>query len=92
MKKIFLALAVFICLNLQAQNPLVIPSALTGTTFNLNIQNGITQFWTGINTPTYGINGNILAPTLILNKWDWVSMNVTNSLTGFGKRFKRSAF
>ncbi len=67
-----------------AQNPLAIPPALTGTTFNLNIQNGITQFWPGINTPTYGINGNILGPTLIVNKWDWVTMNVTNNLTGTG--------
>ncbi len=67
-----------------SQNPLSIPPALTGTTFNLNIQNGTIQFWPGINTPTYGINGNILGPTLIVNKWDWVTMNVTNNLTGFG--------
>ncbi len=70
--------------NTFAQNPLAIPTALTGTTFNLNVQNGTTQFWPGINTPTFGINGNILGPTLIINKWDWVTMNVTNSLTGTG--------
>lgn len=69
---------------LQAQNPLVIPPALTGTNFNLNIQEGTTQFVSGINTPTYGINGSLLAPTLIVNKWDWVTMNVTNNLTGNG--------
>lgn len=74
----------FHCLLLQAQNPLAIPPALTGTTFNLNIQNGTTQFYPGINTPTYGINGDLLGPTLIVNKWDWVTMNVTNNLTGFG--------
>ncbi|MES2395088.1 MAG: multicopper oxidase domain-containing protein, partial [Bacteroidota bacterium] len=67
-----------------AQNPLFIPPALSGTTFSLNIQNGTTQFYSGINTPTYGINGAILAPTLIVNKWDLVTMNVTNNLTGFG--------
>jgi blue copper oxidase len=67
-----------------AQNPLAIPPALTGTSFNLNIQNGTTQFWPGINTPTFGINGNILGPTLIVNKWDWLTMNVTNNLTGTG--------
>ncbi|HEX5002697.1 MAG: multicopper oxidase domain-containing protein [Bacteroidia bacterium] len=66
------------------QNPLTIPPALTGTTFNLNIQNGVTQFYQGINTPTLGINGSLLAPTLIINKWDWVTMNVTNNLAGFG--------
>lgn len=67
-----------------AQNALNIPPALTGTTFNLNIQNGVTQFYPGIYTPTYGINGALLAPTLIVNKGDWVTMNVTNNLTGTG--------
>jgi blue copper oxidase len=84
MKKVALLFLFIICLDLRAQNPLFIPPTISGTTFNLNIQNGVTQFWTSINTPTFGINGNILAPTLILNKWDWVTMNVTNSLTGFG--------
>lgn len=69
---------------LLAQAPLYIPPALTGTTFNLVVQNGTTQFFPSVNTPTYGINGNILAPTLVLNKWDWVTMNVTNTLTGNG--------
>lgn len=68
----------------QAQNALVIPPTLSGTNFNLNIQEGTTQFVAGINTPTYGINGSLLAPTLILNKWDWVTMDVTNNLTGNG--------
>ena len=67
-----------------SQNPLYIPPALTGTTFNLNIQDGTTQFYSGINTPTYGINHNILAPTLIVNKGDSVTMNVTNNLAGTG--------
>ena len=73
-----------ICKMILAQNPLLIPPTLNGDTFNLNIQDGITQFYPGINTPTYGINGNILASTLILNKWDWVTMNVTNNLAGNG--------
>lgn len=77
-------LTIFICQFSFAQNQLFIPPALTGTAFNLNIQNGITQFYPGVNTPTYGVNGNLLAPTLIVNKWDWVTMNVTNNLTGFG--------
>ena len=68
----------------KTQNPLVIPPALTGTTFNLNVQNGVVQFFDGINTPTFGINGDILGPTIIVNKWDWVTINVTNSLTGTG--------
>jgi blue copper oxidase len=67
-----------------AQNPLFIPPAMNGTTFNLSVQNGTTQFYPSVNTPTYGINGPLLSPTLILNKWDWVTMNVTNNLTGNG--------
>ncbi len=68
----------------KTQNPLSIPPVLTGTNFDLTVQNGTTQFFPGINTPTYGINGNILGPTLVVNKWDWVTMNVTNNLTGTG--------
>lgn len=83
-KKILIVSGILLSEIIVAQNALFIPPTLTGTTFNLNIQNGTTQFYTGINTPTYGINGNILAPTLIVNKWDWVQMNVTNNLTGFG--------
>ncbi|HKR05291.1 MAG TPA: multicopper oxidase domain-containing protein [Bacteroidia bacterium] len=75
---------IFQCFFLQGQNPLYIPPTLSGTTFNLDVQNGITQFFTGINTPTFGVNGNLLAPTLVINKWDWVTMNVTNNLTGTG--------
>ncbi|CAN5553263.1 multicopper oxidase domain-containing protein [soil metagenome] len=71
-------------LNGFAQNPLFIPPTLSGTTFNLDIQNGVTQFYPGINTNTYGINGPLLAPTLIINKWDWITMNVSNNLTGSG--------
>jgi len=84
MKHIFFVITLFQLLFSQAQNPLAIPPTLTGTTFNLNIQEGSTQFWNGINTPTYGINGVFLAPTLIVNKGDWVTMNVTNNLTGNG--------
>ena len=68
----------------KSQNPLLIPPVLSGTNFDLSVQNGMTQFFPGINTPTYGINGNILGPTLIVNKWDSITINVTNNLTGTG--------
>ncbi|CAN5618435.1 hypothetical protein BH11BAC1_BH11BAC1_20120 [soil metagenome] len=71
-------------LTVNSGNPLFIPTLLLGATFNLNIQNGVSQFYPGINTPTFGINGPLLGPTLVLNKWDWVTMNVTNNLTGNG--------
>lgn len=82
---VFLAVLLFFTVDFSvAQNPLFIPPTLSGTSFDLNIQNGTTQFYPGINTPTYGINGALLGPTLIVNKGDWVTMNVTNSLTGSG--------
>ncbi len=64
-----------------AQNPLFIPDTLSGKTFNLNVQKGITSFFPSINTPTFGYNGNILGPTLIINKGDSITLNVTNNLT-----------
>lgn len=64
----------------SAQNPLVIPDTLTGPVFNLNVQTGSVQFFPPNNTPTYAVNGNFLGPTLIWNKWDTVTMNVTNNL------------
>lgn len=83
-KALYILLLSVLAESAFCQNQLLIPPTLTGTNFNLNIQNGVTQFYQGINTPTYGINGPLLAPTLVLNKWDWVTMNVTNNLTGFG--------
>lgn len=64
----------------NAQNLLIIPPALTGTSFNLNVQSGIQSFYTGINTPTYGINGPWMAPTIIVNKGDSITLNVINGL------------
>ncbi len=82
---VFSAVLLFLTVDFSvAQNPLFIPPTLSGTSFDLNIQNGTTQFYPGINTPTYGINGALLGPTLIVNKGDWVTMNVTNNLTGAG--------
>ncbi len=85
MRKLLFILPLFLFHKfIVAQNPVAIPPMLTGTTFNLNVQNGVTQFYPGINTPTYGVNGNILGPTLVVNKGDMVTINVTNSLTGSG--------
>ncbi|GDX51482.1 multicopper oxidase [Bacteroidota bacterium] len=83
-KKCFLVTAAIAAVTFfaDAQNPLAIPPALTGTNFNLNVQSGTTQFFSGINTPTYGVNGVLLAPTLIINIGDVVTMNVTNNLPG----------
>ncbi len=65
---------------LVAQNQLFIPDTLSGTSFNLNIQTGTKSFYPEKATPTYGYNGNFLGPTLIINKGDNITLNVTNSL------------
>ena len=63
------------------QNPLFIPDTLNGTVFNLNVQTGTQQIIGTYDTPTYGYNGDILGPTLIMNQGDVVTLNVTNNLT-----------
>lgn len=81
MKVIFIfSSTLFISLFSIAQNPLAIPPTLTGPTINLNLQEGTTNFYPGTPTQTYGVNGNLLGPTLILNRNETVTMNVTNSL------------
>ncbi len=62
------------------QNPLFIPDTLSGSNINLTIQNGTHQFFTGQVTNTYGVNGNILAPTLLLNQGDSVYFTVNNQI------------
>jgi blue copper oxidase len=80
MKKLFFLLGLVYPVLAIAQNPLFIPDTLNGTSFNLNVQTGTVEFYTGYNTPTYGVNGNFLAPTLFLNQDDTVQLNVTNNL------------
>ena len=65
----------------QTYNPLVIPEVITGTTFNLNLHTTTKQFYAGASTNTYAYNNMLFwGPTLIMNKGDWVQMNVTNNL------------
>ena len=71
----------FLVQSVSAQNPLFIPPSLTGTNFNLNVQTGTQNFYPGNPTPTYGINGPFLSPTIIVNKGDVVTLNVNNGLT-----------
>jgi blue copper oxidase len=69
--------------SIQAQGynqPLFMPPLLSGTTLNLSFNTGTMQFYPGLTTDTYGINGNYLGPTLILNKGDSMSISVTNNL------------
>ncbi len=80
MKYLFSLIFISLSLVANAQNPLAIPPSLTGTTFNLNVQSGTQSFYTGTSTPTYGVNGTWMAPTIIVNKGDSITLNVTNNL------------
>lgn len=62
------------------QNPVFIPPTQSGSNFNLELQAGQVQFLPGAMTNTMGANGNLLGPTLILQKNDNIQIDVTNSL------------
>lgn len=79
MKTITLALLLISGLAF-GQNPLVIPPVITSTSMSLTLQEGVTQFYQGINTNTMGANGALLGPTLIMNQGDNVSITVDNQL------------
>lgn len=64
----------------QFTTPAPIPPTLSGNTINLTIQNGTQEFYAGYNTATIGYNGNHLGPTLVLQKGQQVTLNVTNAL------------
>ena len=65
----------------QTYNPLFIPPPMTGTTFNLTLDQNAKQFFTGPATQTYGYNhGLFWGPTLIMKKGDFVRVNLTNNL------------
>lgn len=79
MKKILL-LFLLISGVIVAQNPLNIPSTLTGPNINLTLQQGTTMFYPPTVTNTMGANGSLLGPTLILEKDSFVSITVDNQL------------
>lgn len=76
---IFFFIFSFCCLLMQAQN-FNLPPVLNGPVYNLNMQNGTRQFNAGVTSSTKGFNGNVLGPTLIMQKGQHVYMNVTNSI------------
>lgn len=82
MKKLLLpaiALCVF-SFNANAQNQLTIPDTVSGSVINLTLQTGSVQFKQGAATSTMGVNGNILGPTIIMQKHQQITLNVNNQL------------
>lgn len=81
MKKVVLGILLGISIQYtEAQNALFIPETLVGPTFDLTVDYDSVEFISGYLTQTAGVNGPILGPTLIINKGDDVSVNVTNNL------------
>jgi len=60
--------------------PLPIPDTLSGSSINLTVQEGTWEFHAGEMVNTYGYNGDLLGPTLLLEQGGTVTLNVTNAL------------
>ncbi|MBP6574936.1 MAG: multicopper oxidase domain-containing protein [Flavobacteriales bacterium] len=65
---------------LRAQTPLPIPDTLSGAVIDLAMQAGTVAFHQGEMVDTYGYNGDLLGPTIILQRGQNVTLNVTNTL------------
>lgn len=63
-----------------AQTPLPIPGTVSGTTIDLSVQEGTIEFHPGEVVNTFGYNGSLLGPTIVLDQGQTVTMNVTNNL------------
>lgn len=68
-------------------NPLIVPEVMTGTTFDLNLHQttkrfGSSAFQNTADSTTYAYNNMLFwGPTLIMNKGDWVNINLVNNLS-----------
>jgi len=49
--------------------------------FNLNIQESTTEFFSGIQTKTYGINASVLGQTIRMHRGDKIKLNYHNTLS-----------
>ncbi|MEN8250644.1 MAG: multicopper oxidase domain-containing protein [Bacteroidota bacterium] len=65
---------------LFGQNPIIIPDTVSGPEYNLLLQSGEIQYYSGQKTITMGVNGDILGPTLLMDKDDQISLVVENQL------------
>lgn len=81
MKKLILTLFIGTCLNGMGQNPLNIPPTIETSTINLTLDEGVTEFYTGVFTNTMGANGPLLGPTLIMSQGDNIDITVDNQLS-----------
>lgn len=80
LSSISLPLIAFLSITSTAQTPLAIPPALEADTFHLVVGEHQHQFYPGVTTTTFGVNGPYLGPTLILHQGDTARTRVTNQL------------
>lgn len=80
MKTSLTTLLIVVSFSGFAQNPLFIPPTIETSTINLTLDEGVTQFYSGVNTNTMGANGSLLGPTLIMSQGDNVNITVDNQL------------
>ena len=80
MRPIYLLLLLLSAIS-YGQNQLNIPATIETSTIDLTLQEGATQFYSGVSTNTMGANGALLGPTLIMTKGDNVNITVNNQLT-----------
>ena len=68
-------------------NPLILPPLAEATrqgnqlSFNLSVAASQTEFFSGLKTPTLGINQSYLGPVLRAKQGDTVTINVTNKIS-----------
>lgn len=62
------------------QNALHIPDTMEGPVYSLTMAPSSHEFFSGVQTDTYGFNGSYLGPTLILNKGEAIQMHVANQI------------
>lgn len=70
----------FLCITSIAQNPMIIPPAIDGGTYQLTLQTGTHEFYPGITSNTMGVNGSLLGPTLIMEAGETVDVTFDNQL------------
>lgn len=64
----------------QTNNPLAIPPLLDEDTFHLTVDEHTHQFYPGLTTSTYGVNGEYLGPTLLFHHGDTAHIHLQNDL------------
>ncbi len=80
MKHFASILLLIIVFEVTAQKQMLIPPTLSGEDVELVLQPGTYEFFDGISTATLGANGDVLGPTIVLDKNQDVNITVENKI------------